>query len=233
MKKILYLVIITVLMLFLCSCSNETVDITYDTTISSAEITAETTTDESMIESTTEQSTTTEQNDTSIKNHTETNSSNRKKTTLNTSKTTAVQNTISYCSDSDSHGITCGEMGKWFNSRKELETYYSSVVEGWNNKLNNNEITWKEYVKSCPQGYKSWSCSYCGKWTGNFKYDERKWCTEGGNNHWLYNYEIGWYSSYYDAEKAAEEYLKGHSEVGGYLIAQCDCGLYTATFYQK
>lgn len=112
MKKILYLVIITVLMLFLCSCSNETVDITYDTTISSAEITAETTTDESMIESTTEQSTTTEQNDTSIKNHTETNSSNRKKTTLNTSKTTAVQNTISYCSDNDSHSITCGEMGK-------------------------------------------------------------------------------------------------------------------------
>ncbi len=34
----------------------------------------------------------------------------------------------------------------------------------------NGTITFEEYHKKSPYGYECWSCSYCGKWTGNFKY---------------------------------------------------------------
>ncbi len=65
----------------------------------------------------------------------------------------------------------CGNMGRWFNSKKEVENYTSSERKKWKNKYLNGEITWEEYTKKAPCGYECWSCSYCGKWTGNFKYD--------------------------------------------------------------
>ena len=34
----------------------------------------------------------------------------------------------------------------------------------------NEEITYDEYYKNVPSGYECWSCSYCGKWTGNLKH---------------------------------------------------------------
>lgn len=71
---------------------------------------------------------------------------------------------------SGNHSMGVGNIGRWFNNRNELTSHYQNVVNGWNNKLNNSEITWEEYIKNCPQGYKSWSCSNCGKWTGNFTY---------------------------------------------------------------
>lgn len=37
-------------------------------------------------------------------------------------------------------------------------------------KVQTGEITFEEYNKKAPTGYESWSCSHCGKWTGNFKY---------------------------------------------------------------
>ena len=33
------------------------------------------------------------------------------------------------------------------------------------------ETAFKEYGEKSPCGYECWSCSYCGKWTGNFKYN--------------------------------------------------------------
>ena len=77
----------------------------------------------------------------------------------------------SHCTNNNNHSIKCGNMGKWFNSRREVDTYFSSVCNKWGTKYKNEEITWEEYTKNCPQGYECWSCSYCGKWTGNFKYD--------------------------------------------------------------
>lgn len=71
---------------------------------------------------------------------------------------------------SGNHSIGVGNIGRWFNSRSEVQSYVSSVMESWNTKYRNGEITWEEYAKSCPKGYKAWSCSNCGKWTGNFKY---------------------------------------------------------------
>ena len=75
-----------------------------------------------------------------------------------------------HCTNNSNHSIKCGNIGMWFGSRREVDTYFSSVCNTWGTKYNNEEITWEEYTKNCPQGYECWSCSYCGKWTGNFVY---------------------------------------------------------------
>ena len=75
-----------------------------------------------------------------------------------------------YCTNNNNHSIKCGNMGRWFNSRSELVAYYNSEVSKWNKKIDNEEITYDEYYKNVPSGYECWSCSYCGKWTGNLKH---------------------------------------------------------------
>ena len=75
-----------------------------------------------------------------------------------------------HCTNNNNHSIKCGNIGMWFGSRREVDTYFSSVCNTWGTKYKNEEITWEEYTKNCPQGYECWSCSYCGKWTGNFVY---------------------------------------------------------------
>ena len=75
-----------------------------------------------------------------------------------------------HCANNGNHSIKCGNIGMWFGSRREVDTYFSSVCNTWGTKYKNEEITWEEYTKKCPQGYECWSCSYCGKWTGNFVY---------------------------------------------------------------
>ena len=76
-----------------------------------------------------------------------------------------------HCTNNSNHSIKCGNIGMWFGSRREVDTYFSSICNKWGTKYKNEEITWEEYTKNCPQGYECWSCSYCGKWTGNFKYN--------------------------------------------------------------
>ena len=68
------------------------------------------------------------------------------------------------------HTMPTGNMG-WFNSRQDLIKYYQSVMVDWNNKVDSGQISNEEYFANCPKGYECWSCSYCGKWTGNFKYN--------------------------------------------------------------
>ena len=75
-----------------------------------------------------------------------------------------------HCTNNNDHSIKCGNMGRWFNSRSELVAYYNSEVSKWNKKIDNEEITYDEYYKNVPSGYECWSCSYCGKWTGNLKH---------------------------------------------------------------
>lgn len=71
------------------------------------------------------------------------------------------------------HYMPKGNMKKWFNSKKALKKYASSVMEKYNRQYENGEISWDEYVRRCPYGYEAWSCP-CGKWTGNFKYHKVK-----------------------------------------------------------
>ena len=75
-----------------------------------------------------------------------------------------------HCTNNNNHSIKCGNIGMWFGSRREVDTYFFSVCNTWGTKYKNEKITWEEYTKNCPQGYECWSCSYCGKWTGNFVY---------------------------------------------------------------
>ena len=76
-----------------------------------------------------------------------------------------------HCTDNNNHSMSCGNMGKWFNSRDEVDNYWVQVDNDYYKQYQNGIITFKEYGEKSPCGYECWSCSYCGKWTGNFKYN--------------------------------------------------------------
>ena len=98
--------------------------------------------------------------------------SKKKSVTITPATTISVATTTSqsHCTNNNNHSIKCGNIGRWFNSRSELVAYYNSEVSKWNKKIDNEEITYDEYYKNVPSGYECWSCSYCGKWTGNLKH---------------------------------------------------------------
>ena len=77
----------------------------------------------------------------------------------------------SHCTNNNNHSIKCGNMGKWFNSRDEVDNYWVQVDNNYAKQYLDGTITFKEYGEKSPCGYECWSCSYCGKWTGNFKYN--------------------------------------------------------------
>jgi len=76
-----------------------------------------------------------------------------------------------HCTNNNNHSIKCGNMGRWFNSRDEVDNYWVQVDNNYAKQYQDGTITFEEYNKKSPYGYECWSCSYCGKWTGNFKYD--------------------------------------------------------------
>lgn len=76
-----------------------------------------------------------------------------------------------HCTNNNNHSIKCGNMGRWFNSKDEVDAYWDKVDISYFEQYQNGIITFEEYHKKSPYGYESWSCSYCGKWTGNFKYN--------------------------------------------------------------
>ena len=83
---------------------------------------------------------------------------------------TAATTTQKYCTNNNNHSMSCGNMEKWFNNKNEIEQYLKEIDNSYAEKYENGEITYKEYVTKVPYGYECWSCSYCGKWTGNFFY---------------------------------------------------------------
>ena len=76
-----------------------------------------------------------------------------------------------HCTNNNNHSIKCGNMGRWFNSRDEVDNYWVQVDNNYAKQYLDGTITFEEYHKKSPYGYECWSCSYCGKWTGNFKYN--------------------------------------------------------------
>ena len=76
-----------------------------------------------------------------------------------------------HCTNNNNHSMSCGNMGKWFNNKDEVRAYWDEVDIGYFQQYQNGTITFEEYHKKSPYGYECWSCSYCGKWTGNFKYN--------------------------------------------------------------
>mgnify|MGYP005946134065 CR=1 FL=1 len=75
-----------------------------------------------------------------------------------------------HCTNNNNHSIKCGNMGRWFNSRDEVDNYWVQVDNNYAKQYLDGTITFEEYHKKSPGGYECWSCSYCGKWTGNFVY---------------------------------------------------------------
>ena len=76
-----------------------------------------------------------------------------------------------HCTNNNNHSIKCGNMGRWFNSRDEVDNYWVQVDNDYYKQYLDGIIIFEEYHKKSPYGYECWSCSYCGKWTGNFKYN--------------------------------------------------------------
>lgn len=75
-----------------------------------------------------------------------------------------------HCTNNCNHSIKCGNIGRWFNSRSDIETYWKNQCNALAEKWDKGEISDSEYYSKSPYGYECWSCGYCGKWTGNFKY---------------------------------------------------------------
>ena len=99
--------------------------------------------------------------------------SKKKSVTITPANTISAATTTSqaHCTNNSNHSIKCGNIGRWFNSRSEVDNYWVQVDNDYYNQYKNGIITFEEYYKKSPYGYECWSCSYCGKWTGNFKYN--------------------------------------------------------------
>lgn len=67
------------------------------------------------------------------------------------------------------HTMPCGNVGKWYSSKDAFMSDYYAEADYRNNKLDNDEISYEEYISKVPRGHEVWQCS-CGKWTGNYKY---------------------------------------------------------------
>lgn len=113
--------------------------------------------------------TSSKKNNTSSNSVASSNSNNN--TSSSTTKPSNNSNTIttSGCANGN-HSMPTGNIGKWFNSRNEVENYVIFVSDKINAQYLNGEISYEEKCKKVPVGYECWSCSYCGKWTGNFEY---------------------------------------------------------------
>ena len=97
--------------------------------------------------------------------------SKKKSVTITAASPISATTTVhTHCTNNNNHSTSCGDAGIWVASKNEFKTYYENYCEKWNSKWVNDEISSGEYYQNCPYGYECWSCSYCGKWTGNFKY---------------------------------------------------------------
>ena len=153
-----------------------------------AEITETTTTEPSSAEistkkqaetskTTTKHTTTTKKPTTTQKQSTTTRkkekSTTKKATTTKketTTKKKAPTTKTATCTGNNNHSQACGNMGRWFSSKSEVKAYVDREMKYWADLEDSGKISREEYYKKCPSGYECWSCAYCGKWTGNFKY---------------------------------------------------------------
>lgn len=186
--KALSIIISILLVMSLCACSEKAENTSVVSTTTPETTTVEETT--AAVETTTEikgntdtdavtkEAVTTKKAETESKQTTK--SSTTKKASSSGSSSSSNSSSSSSSSSNESSGSTStgthkhtmptGNIGKWFNSRSELDEYEVSIENEWLNKYSAGTITWDEYIKNVPSGYEAWSCATCGKWTGNFKY---------------------------------------------------------------
>ena len=182
MKKLAVLAVLIAVLAF-SACSNVSVIDEEDVSFSVSNTTAESISDADVTESadntTTEPSTTeisTTQAETTTKAAKQTTAkqetTTQKQTTTAKETTTKAETTTapSTCTNNGNHSQACGNMGKWFNSKNEVKAYAEKEMKYWADLEESGQITREEYYQKCPSGYECWSCAYCGRWTGNFKY---------------------------------------------------------------
>ncbi len=171
-KKICILLTFVMIFSLLCGCSAAMSNDPNETTLSTTESTTYEviTSIESTSESTTEQITTT----TSIVQTTkkQTKASTTKRITETQKQTTTEKTTAAATSgcENGNHSMNCGNIGRWFNSRSEVENHWKQIDTKYFSQYESGIMSYEEYSKKSPYGYECWSCSHCGKWTGNFKY---------------------------------------------------------------
>ena len=186
MKKLAVLAVLIAVLAF-SACSNASVINEEDVSFSVSNTTVESISDADVTESadttttkpsTTEISTTqaetttkaakqtTAKQETTTQKQTTTVPTTAKETTTKAETTTAP----STCTNNGNHSQACGNMGKWFNSKSEVKAYAEKEMKYWADLEESGQITREEYYQKCPSGYECWSCAYCGRWTGNFKY---------------------------------------------------------------
>ena len=78
-----------------------------------------------------------------------------------------VKETFDKKEEKHTHAFTVN--GGWFNTENEVEAEVDKVFAEFDEKYNNGELTWEEYVKKCPTGYETFRCS-CGMFGLNFSY---------------------------------------------------------------
>ena len=182
MKKLAVLAVLIAVLAF-SACSNASVINEEDVSFSVSNTTVESISDADVTESadntTTEPSTTetsTTQTETTTKaakqTTTKQETTTQKQTTTAKETTTKAETTTapSTCTNNGNQNQACGNMGKWFNSKSEVKACAEKEMRYWADLEESGQITREEYYQKCPSGYECWSCAYCGKWTGNFKY---------------------------------------------------------------
>ena len=113
------------------------------------------------------QSTTTQKNTTQTSTPSTSQSSSIKSSPQEETKT---ESTVERCTNNNNHSMSTGNSGKWFNSKSDAIAYYNEQIKYWGEQWENNKIDNDTYYKNCPFGYEIWDCMYCGKWTINFYY---------------------------------------------------------------
>ena len=60
--------------------------------------------------------------------------------------------------------ISCNHSGLWFNSESEAEAYFKKEAKKKGDQYRNEEISYEEYVATCPDRAEYMSCAICGKY---------------------------------------------------------------------
>lgn len=118
---------------------------------------------------TTTKKVTTTQKQTTTKRQTTKKVTTIQKPTTHKVTTTKKPTTTKGAPTKHTHTMPCGNVGKWYSSKDAFMSDYYAEADYWNNKLDNDEISYEEYISKVPRGHEVWQCS-CGKWTGNYKY---------------------------------------------------------------
>lgn len=70
------------------------------------------------------------------------------------------------CKSKNGHSRPCGNSGKWFDKRSQLQPYLSAQFAEYLN----DEVSFATSILNTPHGYEAWSCADCGRWTMNYKF---------------------------------------------------------------